>query len=172
MSIVVSGIPLLLLSLTAPQSLEATVELFSRRGTNTDNLGYSENYSIDCETMKKMREQKIQTNIVDKDTLIKTLTEYGSEYVYEENEEIICKYEDFKLTFSKVNPKDPYVLDLQYAIEDSPMEMLREISDEYNKNVQEISYNKIKERLEAKNMEINEEEILEDDTIVLTVNLE
>lgn len=172
MSIVVSGIPLLLISLVAPQTVEAMSEIFSRRDTISDNLGYSENYSMNCETMKKMREQKIQTNIVDKDTLIKTLTEYGSEYVYEENEEIICKYEDFKLTFSKDNPKDPYVLDLQYAIEDSPMEMLREISDEYNKNVQEISYNKIKERLEAKNMEINEEEILEDDTIVLTVNLE
>ncbi|MBR6298739.1 MAG: hypothetical protein IKR34_05795 [Candidatus Gastranaerophilales bacterium] len=172
MSIVISGVPLLLLSLVAPQTLEAVSELFSRRNVNTDSQGYSASYSIDCETMKKMREQKIQTNIVDKDTLIKTLREYGSEYVYEENEEIICKYEDFKLTFSKVNPKDAYILDLQYAIEDSPVEMLGEISDEYNKNVQEISYNKIKERLEAKNMEINEEEILEDDTIVLTVNLE
>ena len=51
-------------------------------------------------------------------------------------------------------------------------DIVKDINDEYRANAQEISYNKIKERLEAQNLTIDEEEIYDDNTIVLTVNLE
>ena len=49
---------------------------------------------------------------------------------------------------------------------------MQDIGNEYTINAQEVSYNKIKERLEEQNLDIENEEIYDDNTIVLTVNLE
>ena len=37
---------------------------------------------------------------------------------------------------------------------------------------QEASYNKIKERLESQNLKISDEEVFDDNTIVLTIDLD
>ncbi len=51
-------------------------------------------------------------------------------------------------------------------------ELINDINSEYALNCQEETYIKIKERLERKNLKIAEEEILEDDSIMLTINLD
>ena len=49
--------------------------------------------------------------------------------------------------------------------------IIEDLSSEYGMNAQEESYLKIKERLAQKNLQIDEEEVLEDNSIVLTVNI-
>ena len=51
-------------------------------------------------------------------------------------------------------------------------DLVNDIGSEYCANAQEISYNKIKERLEKQNLTIDDEEIYDDNTIVLTINLD
>ena len=50
--------------------------------------------------------------------------------------------------------------------------MVQDINTEYAMNVQEETYIKLKERLEEKHMEIEHEEVLDDDSIVITVNID
>ena len=63
-------------------------------------------------------------------------------------------------------------MQITYVSDKNLNEFVENIASEYTANVQEVSYNKIKERLAEKNLEIYEEEIYDDNTIVLTVNLD
>ena len=47
-----------------------------------------------------------------------------------------------------------------------------DLNSEYRLNTQEENYIKIKERLDKQNLKIGEEEVFEDNTIVLTVNID
>ena len=69
--------------------------------------------------------------------------------------------------------KKPYKMKITTeCTEDEIAELLNNINIEYTSNSQEENYIKIKERLENKGLKINEEEVFDDDTIVLTVNLD
>ena len=63
-------------------------------------------------------------------------------------------------------------MQISYVSDKNLNEFVENIGAEYTANAQEISYNKIKERLADKSLEIYEEEIYDDNTIVLTVNLD
>ena len=178
MSITITGIPFLLLSViaggTALKSLASVDKDFvSENFANSAKIATDLNTaSYDCEETESFLQKSIETQIVDKDTLVKTLLEYGATITNEDDFEITADCEGLNMQFSKTSPEAPYVVDIKYTPCESPETMINEISEDYTRNAQEISYNKIKERLEEKNLEINEEEILEDDTIVLTINLE
>lgn len=182
MSVTVTGFPFLLLSIVAPSAIEALENIDREFVSNTRKMLEDSNsfsYSMGEENANQKQcaeenflERNIQTQIVDKDTLIKTLTEYGAEVTVEKEYKLQARCENFIMTFEKDNDELPYTVNIKYSPADFPENMMNDISEEYTKNAQEISYNKIKERLEQKNLEINEEEVLEDDTIVLTINLE
>ena len=78
--------------------------------------------------------------------------------------------EDAIKLFTEKN--EPYKVRITYHNENGVAELLSNLGNEYSTNAQEISYNKIKERLEYQNLEIEDEEVYEDNTIVLTINLE
>ena len=50
-------------------------------------------------------------------------------------------------------------------------EQLNAIDEEYKKNVQSYTYNKVVEKLKQTNMNIESEEVMEDDSLVLTINI-
>ena len=137
------------------------------------------NISFDDNAMKKLYSKEFETAIVDKDTLVKTLQEHGIPHLYEQGENVIAEIDDLKLEFKK-QEKEPYSLKISCSspnkikgtFEKAVNELTSNLQEEYTANVQEISYNKIKERLAKKNLSIDSEEILEDDSIVLTINLE
>ena len=85
---------------------------------------------------------------------------------------ISCNCEAFHLTFTKTEKDKPYTMVATYNKDYGLNELVENLGSEYASNAQEISYNKIKERLEKQNLEIEEEEVYDDNTIVLTVNLE
>lgn len=127
---------------------------------------------IEKDKLDDFFEKDLKTNIVDKNTLVKTLAEYGADITLENDNTIECNIENLTMKFTKTYEKEPYHLYVKYTSELYLNQTIEGISDEYKINVQEASYNKIMENLEAKNLTVEEEEILEDDTIVLTVNLE
>lgn len=77
------------------------------------------------------------------------------------------------MEFAKPEADKPYTLEISYNKNlNASDELVQNLGMEYNANAQEASYNKIQERLRDQNLTIDEEEVYEDNTIVLTVNLE
>lgn len=116
-------------------------------------------------------EQQFETPFIDKEILMKTLEEHGLNSIKDLENEISGKIDNYTLTFKKQAEDKPYILIVKSLSEKSNVEKLNDISSEYAMNLQEESYLSIVKNLKANNMEIEEEEVMEDNTIVLTVNL-
>ena len=133
--------------------------------------------NITKEDLEKLISKEYQTTFVDKDLLIKTLKEHGCENIRYEKGIITCTLEDFKLEFYKDETlegeeKNAFRMKIIANCDENRIEeLINDINTEYTMNTQEESYIKIKERLEKQGLRINEEEILEDDSIVLTINI-
>ncbi len=155
MSITVTSIPILLLSEIVP---ELTGAIKYHKGIETSNQDF--------------KEINFDTIIMDKTILLKTLIEHEMQNIVEKDNRILCNCEDFYLEFYKINEEKPYNLKISCFEQKNIKEFVNNISSQYSINTQEASYNKIKERLKEQNLEIEDEEVFEDNTIVLTVNLE
>ena len=122
--------------------------------------------------------REYDTVFVDRDVLVKTLEEHGAENIYIEHGNISCEMEGFMLEFYKQDPTEemafpPYRMKITTNCnEDTLQSFIEDINAEYTSNTQEENYIKIKERLDKQNLRIAEEEVYEDDTIVLTVNID
>ena len=166
MSTTISAIPFLLL-----YSAGASIINFANYAKNNLSTFDGEKIHLDIEDVEKLLNSDIETQIMDKSTLLKTLDEYGAENIITDNDNISCDCDEFHLEFFK-EPAKPYIMNISYLNPNDMKEFVQNFNNEYGINVQELSYNKIKERLEAQNLKIEEENIYEDNTIVLTVNLE
>ena len=133
--------------------------------TKEGSLHISEN------AINNLSKQEFKTIILDKRTLLKTISEHGAENIKIDGNDIECDCEGFHIEFLSKDNR-PYTMKISYTSPDNLNNIVQDIGSEYCVNAQEISYNKIKERLKMKNLKINEEQIEEDDTIVLTVNLD
>ena len=71
-----------------------------------------------------------------------------------------------------IDDKAAFILPTGVLSTDNADEKINDISSEYGMNVQEASYLSIVEKLKENNMEIEEETVEDDNTIVLTINLE
>ena len=103
---------------------------------------------------------------------MKTLIEHNAQNIVEKNDKILCDFENYYLEFFRDDDQKPYKLKISCCEQKNIKEFVNNISSQYTINTQEASYNKIKERLKEQNLEIEDEEVFEDNTIVLTVNLE
>lgn len=155
MSISTTSIPILLLSEIAPEA--------------TGTIKYTQYAERSKGKFKKL---KFDTIIMDEETLLKTLIERNAENIVRQDNKVFCDCEGYFLEFQKTNNKKPYQLTVGCKEQDGLQEFVGNISSEYTTNAQEVSYNKIKARLEEQNLTIESEEVFEDNSIVLTVNLE
>ena len=122
---------------------------------------------------KQFLEKNFETPFVDKNLLLKTLEEHGVRDI-KENEygQIRGITGDFVLEFERFEDDKPYSVLIKYLDTENPNEKIKDLTSEYAINVQEQTYNNIVEKLNANNMEIESEEVCDDNTIVLTINLE
>lgn len=167
MSVTVYAYPTSLFSILS-DTIKNAIEISLTESTKID---YSAGVHIEEEVLEELFSKKFTTIIMDKETLLKTLEEHGATNIIESCGDISCECDSFHLDFYK-EENAPYSLNISYKKEDGVNELLTDLSNEYSTNAQEVSYEKIKERLEIQNLRIEEEEIYDDNTIVLTVNLE
>lgn len=112
------------------------------------------------------------TNYTDKEMLLNTLTEHGATEIFQENGEISCKLFGMEMIYHRQNSSDAYTLDItQVSDKGECQDMINDLNEEYGLNIQEMTYNKIKERLDKENMRLESESVLEDNSIVLTIEV-
>ena len=111
------------------------------------------------------------TNYTDKGVLLNTLYEHGAEEMVEEGETITCKLFGMEMKYYKQD-SGAYALDITQISDTTQCEgVLNDLNQEYGMNLQEITYNKIKERLEQENLHLESETVLDDNSIVLTIEI-
>lgn len=116
--------------------------------------------------------REYSTAFLDRDLLVKTIDEHGFTDIVEENGKIKAVLDNVNIEFYRTDSAQPYTMNILCPKLCETSQLTTDINDEYTLNVQEETYIKIKERLEKKNLKIDEEEILEDDSIMITVNLD
>ncbi|MBX4261302.1 hypothetical protein KTC96_06565 [Clostridium estertheticum] len=113
----------------------------------------------------------LPTNFTNKEILLKTLNEYGITPICRENDDIVCNIDGCALSFSKEEMN--YIIEIKnISMHEDLYEHFLNIDCEYKKNVQEYTYLKTVQNLKEKQITIESEEIMEDNSIVLTINLE
>ena len=123
--------------------------------------------------------KEYETVFADRDVLGKTLEEHGVENIMINGDSLTGKMGGFRIDCYRENPTAfdfkeaaPFTMKITAECsEDEISDLVNEINTEYALNTQEENYIKIKERLEAQGLQIDEEEVYEDDVIVLTVNI-
>lgn len=112
------------------------------------------------------------TNYTDKGILLNTLIEHGAQEISEIGDEVSCVLFGMEMIYYKKNQSNGYTLDITQISDKSECEdLIKDLNEEYGLNIQEMTYNKIKERLEKENMCLESEVIMEDNSIVLTIDI-
>ena len=123
-------------------------------------------------TEKHFIEKTFETPFIDSDILEKTLTEHGAKNISQWENGIAGDLENYKLIFEKPAFDKPYNLKITCLEHNNAEETVNDLNSEYALNVQEDAYLHILDKLKENNMQIEEEEVMEDNTIVLTVNID
>lgn len=181
MSVTAVAIPWALIFSLSAKAVVASIIGTAAAGTAnalTDNVvaglksGNSKLHLEHKDIVQNFYNKNFDTVIMDENALIKTLKEHGATDIKVNEGQIECNCQYFHLTFVRSDKSLPYTMKITASESKGVDEFASDIGNEYTLNAQEISYNKIKERLEAQNLEISNEEVFDDNTIVLTVNLE
>lgn len=123
-------------------------------------------------TEKHFIEKTFETPFTDKNILLKTLEEHGIKNIAEWETGLSGEVEGYKLIFEKLAADKPYTVRISCSENDNAEEKVGDLNNEYALNVQEDAYLHILDKLKENNMQIEEEEVMEDNTIVLTVNID
>lgn len=123
-------------------------------------------------TEKHFIEKTFQTPFMDKEILKKTLEEHGVKNIFEWEMGLSGEVDNYKLSFEKPDADKPYNLKITCLEHQNAEEKAGDLTSEYAMNVQEDAYLHIIDKLKENNMQIEEEEVMDDNTIVLTVNIE
>jgi len=142
-------------------------ELYNLLAEERENC--NEDYII---TEKHFIEKSFETPFMDKEILRKTLEEHGVKNISEWDNSMVGDVDNYKLTFEKPEADKPYNLRISCLEKDNAEEKIGDLSNEYAMNVQEDAYMHIIEKLKENNMQIENEEVMDDNTIVLTVNID
>ena len=138
-------------------------------GIFNENENCSEDHVI---TEKHFIEKTFETPFMDKAILLKTLEEHGVKNITEWESGLSGKVDSYKLIFEKTAEDKPYTVKISCLEQDNAEEKVGDLNSEYALNVQEDAYLHIIDKLKENNMQIEQEEVMDDNTIVLTVNID
>lgn len=125
----------------------------------------------DKEKTGTMLEEGIETPFVSASLLLETLNSYDCHVETVGENKIIVKTNCGNLTYIKASQEEAFRLYLDEVKDiDGLLANLKSFEYDYNRNVQAYTYSHIKKNL-ADNMTIAEEEVLDDNSIYLTINL-
>ena len=113
----------------------------------------------------------IETIFTDSTLLHKTLFEHGMSVTEVDDNNIKATCPESSLAFTRSNSAEPFHLKLSSSQEiDALKSDLDDLREEYGFNVQSFTYEHVKENLDD-GMTIESEEVLDDNSILLTINL-
>ena len=182
MSCTVTALPLALMYLI-PIIVGGTITAAEENINNSYRRDYLKTSNFDFNTdissiikedtpQIQMAETSYQTAFTDASLLMKTLKEHGIENFEVNNDEIRCKVQDYTLSFTRKSQEEAFNLNIICPEHCNANEKINDLNQEYTLNVQEESYLSIINKLQENNMSLESEEVLDDNTIVLTINVE
>ncbi|WP_462410814.1 hypothetical protein [Neobacillus sp. Marseille-QA0830] len=123
------------------------------------------------EQIKSDSVQTFPTNFRDGALLARTLKEFGVNPTQGANGRITCNVQGTQLTFLQ-HGDAPFSVEIRNAPSLRDIFMyISDVDEEYKRCVQAIVYEKLKERAAEKNLSIESEEVMEDNSIVITLNI-
>lgn len=116
--------------------------------------------------------QTFPTNFRDGAILTRTLKEFGVNPIQGANGDITCTIQGAQLVFLQ-NEDAPFSVEMKNPPNLHEIYMyISDVDDEYKRYVQTLVYEKLKNRAAEKNLSIETEEVLEDNSIVITLNIQ
>ena len=165
----------------------ATVKAIAEKASESQNYNqnrnhqpvYTPGYSVQRNYAPTVSEQrtpelpeKIPTAFADGELLLQTLREHGCRVDAVNENKYVVVTACGNLRYEREEIGAPFYLMLDEVSDvRGLMENIRTLEVEYGRNVQEYTYNHIKENL-TDDMKIVSEEVLEDDSLLLTINIE
>lgn len=115
--------------------------------------------------------QSFPTNFRDGQLLVRTLRDYGLEPVERQNGEIMCSAQGTELLFRPAED-GPFSVEVRGASYlRQAFQLLSNLDEDYKRGVQAVAYENLKRKVEEKNLAVESEEVLEDNSIVITLNV-
>ncbi|WP_042462782.1 hypothetical protein [Neobacillus dielmonensis] len=116
--------------------------------------------------------QTFPTNFRDGNILVRTLKEFGVNPIQGANGQITCNLQGTYLTFRQ-HGDAPFSIEIKNPPNLHDIFLyISDLDEEYKRCVQAIVYEKLKQRAAEKNLLIESEEIMEDNSIVITLNIQ
>lgn len=117
--------------------------------------------------------EPVQTRFADETLLVKTLNDHGFATEKNENGELVVRTNVGSLRFFYSEETQSFWVQAYELIdEDEVAANLESVTTEYLRNVQSSNYRMLTESVaESETMSIESEEVLEDDSILLTINI-
>ncbi len=114
----------------------------------------------------------LETAFTDEHLLAKTLTQHGLQVLGSEENELTVRSESGTLRYFRRAAGEPFYLALENISNlRELLDSVDELENEYGRNVQAFTYQKVLTGLIEHGMQVGSEEILEDESILLTLNL-
>lgn len=114
----------------------------------------------------------LETAFVDAAILQKTLTQHGLQVDAVSENELFVRSDSGELRYFRQDASSKFSLELRNISNmHELLDSVDELENEYGRNVQTFTYNKVMTGLIEHGMTVDTEEILEDDSILLTLNI-
>lgn len=126
--------------------------------------------------VKKIQPQSgdinLETRFKDSNLLLKTLNEYGLKPKKTSSNGYAVRFSDGDIIYNRRSENVPFSMTIKnIKDQDALVKELHEIEKEYNGNVQEYTYKRVLSNL-PEGMEIENEEVLEDNSILITLSVD
>ncbi len=128
--------------------------------------------SVLIEKAAENREITFETVFNDVHLLQKTLSEHGLIVNVISENELVCSVDNIQLSYLRQDVARPFMLNVTGV--NNINEVLSELEcfeNEYQRNVQTFTYNRLLENAEAHKMRVSNEVVLEDNSIMLTLDI-
>lgn len=122
----------------------------------------------------EMIRDTLPTIYTDQGLLEGILLQYKIEVESSKENNISCQYSDYKMTFQRTDTEKPFDMMVETTQKDMRklQECMKILEAEYYASLQEQTYMSIREQILEEGMKIEEEQVMEDNSIVLTVSIE
>jgi len=116
--------------------------------------------------------QTFPTNFRDEQLLVSTLRDYDLQPNVQADGQVTCLVERSVLRFHPAE-EGPFSVEVENAPNlQQVFQLLSTLDEDYKRGVQAVTYEKLMGRVEEKNLVVESEEVLEDNSIVVTLNVQ